>query len=231
MRLAPEPPALLGRLGTAAADTLVASLRGEGVAALAVDVRCPTDLDRTVAHHFSLGDHLGTFTPRTGKELEVAWPDVAAILHGVRATHTEVERFLSPLRLSLSDELPLADDPAKKTRTRTERREEVILLYARDGRVALLSADELAFSDLGAAMQPTSAANIAELAKSLRARAPSAFYDDRLVRLGRRPLPFLVEKEARVETSELVRTRTDTRARLDVLAEVLWRALLAGLFP
>jgi hypothetical protein len=201
------------------------------VAALAVGVRPPSDFDRTVAHHFSLGDRFGTFIPRTGKALEVAWPDVAAILRGVRATHTAVERSERPVNRPLSTDEPTDFRPPTTTRTTTEQREQVLLVYARDGRTALLSGDELAFSDLGPAMQPSSGANMAQLVRSLRERAPGAFYDERLVRLGRRPLPFLLDRETRFQTAEVVRTHTDTRVSLDVLAEVMWRALVAGLLP
>ena len=66
MRLAPEPPALLARLDEGKADLLVAALRKAGVAALAIDARCPTDKDRTVAHAFAIGEASVTFTPRFG---------------------------------------------------------------------------------------------------------------------------------------------------------------------
>ena len=92
MRLAPEPPALLARLEPERADALVASLRKAGLAALAVDVRCPTDRDRTVARSCTLDDSGATFAPRSGGSLRTAWPDLLAILRGLRASRSEVER-------------------------------------------------------------------------------------------------------------------------------------------
>jgi hypothetical protein len=104
-------------------------------------------------------------------------------------------------------------------------------VYARDGRAATLAEAELDFSCLGAGMQPSSTANMAELARRLRARAKGAFYDDRLLRLGRRPLPFLGGGESRSLGTKTTTTRTDTSGTLDTLAEVLRQALAEGLLP
>ena len=80
-------------------------------------------------------------------------------------------------------------------------------------------------------MQPSSAANMVELARRLRETARGAFYDDRLLRLGRRPLPFLAGGESRTETATSTTTRSDTTGSLDVLAEVMRQALVQGLIP
>jgi len=53
----------------------------------------------------------------------------------------------------------------------------VVLLYARDGRAATLAESQLDFSCLGPGMQPSSTANMGELARRLRERAKGAFYD------------------------------------------------------
>ena len=92
MRLAPEPPALLARLEPDEAAALVVSLRKGGLAALAVDVPCPTGKDRTVAHSFSFSDAGITFMPRFGDSMQVLWADVLAILRGLRASRSDVER-------------------------------------------------------------------------------------------------------------------------------------------
>jgi hypothetical protein len=50
-------------------------LRKAGLAALAVDARCATDKDRTVARSFGLDVTGVTFTARFVDSMEVAWPD------------------------------------------------------------------------------------------------------------------------------------------------------------
>jgi hypothetical protein len=80
-------------------------------------------------------------------------------------------------------------------------------------------------------MQPSSTANMGELARRLRERARGAFYDERLMRLGRRPLPFLGGGESRTQTATATTTRTNTSEALDTLAEIMRRALVEGLLP
>lgn len=236
MRLAPEPPALLARLEPDGAAALVAALRKAGLAALAVDAPCPTDRDRTVARSFAFDDARLTLTPRSGDPMEVEWPDVTAILRGLRASRSEVERTeksrsLSVGRAIATGGLVMTRTSRKTVRSSDESTEQVILLYARGGRAATLAEGELDFSCLGAGMQASSTANMVELARRLRERAKGAFYDERLLRLGRRPLPFLVGGESRSQTAAVTATRTDTAGTLDTLAEVMRRALAESLLP
>jgi len=234
MRLAPEPPALLARLESDKANVLVAALRKAGLAALAVDTPCPTDKDRTLARSVSIHDGGVTFTPRFGNSMEVEWTDVLAILRGLREAHTEVERTetttkLSPGTAALTGGLMLTRSSTKTVRSSQEAIEQVILVYTRAGRAATLTETQLDYSCLGAGMQPSATGNMIELARLLRERATGAFYDERLLRLGRRPLPFLAGGEARSQTATVTKTLTDTSGSLDTLAEVMRRALMEGL--
>ncbi len=236
MRLAPEPPALLARLEPDKANALVASLRKAGLAALAVDVRCPSDKDRTVAHTFVLNDLGVTFTPRFGDSMEVEWSDVLAILRGLRVSRSEFERSEKLKTVSagaavLTGGIVLTRMAPKTVRSSEEADEQVILVYTRDGRAATLAETQLDFSCLGSGLQPSSTGNMVELARLLRERVKGAFYDERLLRLGRRPLPFLVHGESRSQTPTVTTTRTDTSGSLDTLAEVMRQALIEALLP
>jgi hypothetical protein len=97
-----------------------------------------------------------------------------------------------------------------------------------DGSVASLAEASLDFTGLGA-LQPSRTANLLELTRRLRDGAKSARYDDRLVRLGRRSLPFGGLKEQRVATGSSTTLHTDTAGTVDILAELLWQAQRAGL--
>jgi hypothetical protein len=236
MRLAPEPPTLLTRLEPAKADALVVALRGAGLAALAVPVGVPGDRDRLVARSFSFDDAGVTLTARSGESAQMAWTEVAAILRGVRSSRSEVERTEKSRNFSVGAALATSGLKITRTSTRTvrsseESSEQVVFVYSRGGRTALLAERELDFSCLGSGMSPSSTANMVEVARRLRTKAPSAFYDERLLRLGRRPLPFLARGESRSQTATTTVTRADTGAALDVLAEVMHRALVAGLLP
>jgi hypothetical protein len=236
MRLARQPPALLARLDEARADLLAVALRKAGLAALALDDRCPTDKDRLPVRSFSLDPAGAVFTSRAGDVLQVAWPDVSAILWGARVSRSQVER--TDKSKSFSVGMAVATGGLKMTRTSTqtqrsseESSEQVILVYARDGRAATLAEHALDFSCLGPGMQPSSTANMAELARRLRDPAKEAFFDNRLVQLGRRPLPFLAGGESSSRTATMATTRSDTSQSLDVLAEVMRQALAQGLLP
>lgn len=236
MRLAPEPPALLARLEPDGAAALVATLRRAGLAVLAVDTPCPTDRDRTVARSFALDGAGIALGPRSGDPMAVEWAEVAAILRGVRASRSEVERTeksktFSVGRAVATGGLLMTRTSSKTVRSADEAVEQVILLYARSGRAATLAEGELDFSCLGTGMQASSTANMVELARRLREGARGAFYDERLLRLGRRPLPFLVGGESRSQTAAVRATRTDTTGTLDTLAEVMRQALAESLLP
>ena len=236
MRLAPEPPALVARLEPEEAEPLVLALRKAGLAALAVDVRCPTDKDRTVAHGFALDGAGIALTPRFGEPMRVGWTDVVAILRGVRASRSEVRRTEKSTHLSVGSAVLSGGLVMTRTSTRTVREsegssEQVILLYARDGRAATLAESQLDFSCLGPGMEPSSTANMGELARRLREGAKGAFYDERLMRLGRRALPFVAGGESRSQTPATTTTHTDTSGSLDTLAEVMRQAVAAALLP
>jgi hypothetical protein len=236
MRLAPEPPALLARLEAGRADALAAALRKAGLAALALDARVPSDEDRTVVRRFAFSAAGASLAPRLGEAMELAWPEVLAILRGLRARRIETERtdrsrkFSAGAAIATGGLLPWRD-ASVTVRSSEESTEQVVLVYARDGRAAVLAEGELDFSCLGPGLAPSSAANVAEVARRLREGATGAFYDERLLRLGRRPLPFLAGGEWRSQAGPTATASVDTSGALDVLAEVMRRALVEGLLP
>lgn len=234
MRLAPEPPALLARLEPERAVALVGRLRAAGLAAVAVDDPCPGDGERTVARAFSLDAACLVLTPRAGEPLRIAWPDVLAVLRGVRVSRSEVERTETSKRFSpgmavATGGLMMTRSSSRVVRSSDESTEQVILVYARDGRAAVLAEHALEFTWLGPALRPSSLANMVELARRIREKAPGAFHDERLLRLGRRSLPFLAGLDSRTEAGGTVKTRSDTSSSLDTLAEVMRQALAQGL--
>jgi len=236
MRLAREPPALVARLEPERADALAAALREAGLSALSMDAAVPSDRDRLVARTVALGEAGATFTSRAGAAMEVGWLEVLAILRGARASLSRTERTERSTGLSIGRAIATGGVAWTRKTERTVRSsdesvQQVILVYARDGRAAILAEGEVEFGCLGPALQPSATANMAELARRLRERAKGAFHDERLLRLGRQPLPFVASDGWSSHAAGSSTTRSDTSGALDVLAEAMRRALVEGLLP
>ena len=228
MRLAPEPPALLARLPAGDAERVVGELRGAGLQALAVEEDVPLDRDRFLVRSFALEPGSGRFVSRAGESLAVPWDEVRLVLRGLRTArtateHTETTRKIAPGRAVLTGGLVLTKKTTSTTRDVREDREQFLLLHSAAGQRVLLGEHALEFSGLGPLLQPARTANLGVLAKQIGQRTPCAFHDDRLVRLGSRALPFIIGGGGE--------RRSNTRVTVDVLAEVLDRAVRAGLLP
>ena len=227
MRLAPEPPALLARVPAEEAIRVVAELGRAGLPALSLDEDVPTDADRFQVRSFAFEQASGQFTSRIGEALAMPWDDVRLVLRGVRTSrttteHTETRQELSPGRAVLTGGLVFTKKTTSTVRNVQEDSEQFLLVHT-DAEVRLfLGEDALEFSGLGPLLQPARTTNLGVLAQELRRHTPRAFHDDRLMRLGRRALPFVLGGGPR---------RSDTRGVVDVLAEVLDQAVRTGLLP
>lgn len=236
IRLAPEPPAILAQLAPESADALVASLRQVGLAALALEATGPAEGLRVVARTAVLGPTKGTFQARTGAPVELPWSEVISILRGSSTVRSETESTQKSSKFSLATAiatqgLKMSRTQEKTARSQQEDTEQAILVHGRQGQRVVLRERELDFACLRAAMQPTRTANMLALAKLLKERSPTAFYDERLLRLGRRPLPMFVGGETREQSGGVSQTRLDTAGGMEVLAEILTRAVEERLLP
>jgi hypothetical protein len=236
MRLAAEPPALLARLEDEAADQAVSKLRIAGLSVLACPLPVPGDQDRTVARTFAITQESITFAPRTGAALEMAWGSIGIILRASRSVRSrtersEKERHFSPGTALATGGLKLTSTSRKTTQTETEDTEQFLLVYDRADHCAGVYEKIAVFTCLGAAMQASRTANMTTLARMLRERATSAFYDDRLLRLGRRSLPFVMSSDSHTGGDNVSRTVTETADSADILAQVLRQAVSEGLIP
>jgi hypothetical protein len=234
MRLAPEPPALLARLPEDRAAGLVAALVEAGLPALAIDEHVPSDADRFQVRSFVFEAAAARLTARDGEVLTLPWDEVRVVLRGVRterttSEHTETSTRLSPGRAVLTGGLVMTKKTTSTVRGSEESSEQFVLVHGRGGERVMLAENVLELSGLGALLQPARTANMGVLAQELRRRTPQAFHDDRLVRLGRRALPFVLGGEAVARSGATEVRRTATRGSVDVLAEVLDRAVQAGL--
>lgn len=234
MRLAPEPPALLARLPADRAAALVEALGRTGLVALAIDEDVPAESDRFQARSFGFDDGGASFTDRTGATLSLSWDAVRLVLRGLRTArttteHTETKRTVSVGRAVLTGGLVMTRKTTSTVRSSQEDSDQFVLVHGDGGERVILAEAMVEFSGLGPLLQPSRTANMGVIAEELKRRAPRAFHDDRLIRLGRRALPFVLGGEHAVRAGETEVRRTDTRGSVDVLAEVLDRAVRAGL--
>ncbi|WP_224364819.1 hypothetical protein [Hyalangium versicolor] len=236
IRLAPEPPAILASLVPPSAHALVTELRQAGLAVLSVDGDAASQGTRVVARTAVLGPAGATFQARSGAPVELPWTEVSALFRGSSSVRSETavtqkSKQFSVAAAVITQGLKMSQTVERTARSQQEETEQVVLLHGRGGQRIVLRERELDFSCLGAAMQPTRTANIVALARLLKERAPGAFYDERLLRLGRRPLPMFVGGETHLQDGKVSQTRVDTSGSLELLAEILSRGAQEGLLP
>ncbi len=194
MRLAGEPPMIVARLADEEADALAAGLVAAKIDALALDVEVPTDDERLVARGFAFESAVFELLPRTGEPLRTPYGEIELLLRGVRVhqgthTRTETKRKLDIGRALLTQGLMITKVEKHEVISRTENPEHFLLVYAASG-VGAINEEEVTFQSLGKELQPSRLANVVFVTEKLRRLAPQARYDDRLLRLGRRPLAF-----------------------------------------
>jgi hypothetical protein len=200
------------RLDDTAAKALAAALTKAGAPALAVDFeqRQPP----LVARSWELGPAQVTFFGRAFEETEMGYGDIRLILRGIRLTTGEVIKTETQRKFDLGKALVTQGLSMTKTVKREVRSEiktayNAALVYGA-GSSVLLDEASLTFQALGAAIEPSRVENLNTLVGELRKRGITARYDDRLLRMGTRPLPL--------EPSD----------PFDVIAEILNQAQLQG---
>jgi hypothetical protein len=162
-----------------------------GFAALACDAAsAPTDAERVVARKIELEPQALVAWDGAGERHVCPGRAVALLLRAVRtATTTEEvttsEQRFAPGRALLSGGLLLTKTVTKTEVKSHEQREPLLLVHRGDGEPDIVLYERrIDYRALGAAMQPSSAANLALVADRMHALAPRAPVDDRAARPG-----------------------------------------------
>jgi len=115
------------------------------------------------------------------------YEDISVLLRATHRTTSETveqvsERKLRPVMAIATGGLVMSKTTKKDVVTTTAQREQVLYLFRRSNATPWLLRERAAhYAGLGAAMGPTSSANFATTMARLRALAPNASYDERLV--------------------------------------------------
>lgn len=235
MRLAAEAPSLLVSLPDEDAERIAQALRAEKLAA----ATCPVSLGaegRLTARTLAFAPDAVTFTDRQGATLRIPWPELTVLLRGQQlvrlqnATTQKVKQF-SMTRAVITQGLSFSKTTEKTVRSEQEEVTHFVRVYSASGACAAVEDSQMAFACLGPDLQSTKLGNINKVLQLLRERAPQAFFDDRLLRLGRRPLPFTLAAPSTVREGKTEVSRTDTSSSVDVIAHLLVQGVRERLLP
>lgn len=193
-RLTGALPLILLRTPDAAkAQALGAALVGRGHDVVGVDLSQlpPADAHVWVRDFRLEPDALVNVAP-DGAEQRLPWADVTCLVRAVHAragqsvevTH---ERKFSLGRALLTQGLLMTKDVATASTSASGERDGVLYVFHRGAAPWVFAESRLRYSGLGAALLPTRLENFAALLRALRAAAPGAPYDERL--LQRRAAP------------------------------------------
>jgi hypothetical protein len=175
-------------------DRLVAigeTLEAFGFATVVCDPRlAPTDVDRVAARALRLESDGLVAVDGGGTEHDCPWSAIETIQRGVRVTtlttrEKKVERKFDVGRAVLSSGLILTRKEEREIVRKTETTEPFALVQRSDGAPDIILYERrIDYRFLGRDMQPSSRPNLELAVRRVRAAAPGATYDDRVVRPG-----------------------------------------------
>jgi hypothetical protein len=227
MRLAGEPPLPFARLPDAEAEALAQRLRAKGWTVATCPLPPPGDESRLLARTLELLPGEVRFSPRAGEPMALRDEDIAVVLRGLRSATETSSRTVKERKVAfgsaiLTGGLKLTRTSEREVKSVSESVEHFLFVYDGSGRCAALYDSQLAFGSLGQDIQPTRLGNMQFIAGTLRRRAPHARFDDRLLRLGKRPLPLVGSGERGTGAGQ---THADTASSVDAIAWLLFQHL------
>jgi len=180
------PAVVLATVDPVAAQSALAAIERHGHLGAVCDRARITPSDRmTTLVDFALGPAGLTATARGADDLP--YRDLQALVRATRcsastSTHQVSERTLRPGMAIVTGGLVMSKKTKREVVSRTETREQVLYLFRKSGAPPWILRERSArYAGLGADLRPTSLENFATTIAQLRARAPHAAYDDRLV--------------------------------------------------
>jgi hypothetical protein len=180
-----------------------------------------SNASRFQVRSFTLGGQGLTAVSRRGETAEISYREIDFVLRATRLeerteTKTTEQRKFSAGRFLASGGLILTKKTRVVEQITTEDRDEFIQLYCEGRPPVVFHASGLNYQSLGTALQPSVAANFAQLIERLRQAAPHIRYDERLAnRAGRARIlgPLLKDRHLDIAISLLARVMRAPEAR------------------
>ncbi|HEY8073544.1 MAG TPA: hypothetical protein VIF62_05530 [Labilithrix sp.] len=171
----------------ARAIALLGQLRARGHDAVAVDVANVISSDAmTPIRAFRFDGEALVVLGANAVETPVAYAEIVAILRAMHIARTEsVEKekrnVISIGRAVMTGGVVATKSVERETVKRSEDREPVIYIFRRDGAPCLLRANHARYDGLGPELRATANENVQTFIRVLRAHAPNAALDERLL--------------------------------------------------
>jgi hypothetical protein len=190
-RLTGEPPhVVLGAVDEEKAKAVAARLVARGHSALAVDLATMVTHDAmTSLRAFTVSD-AGLMAEAAGPLLP--WGEVVALLRGAHPISTEESKTVKSREFSLGLAVASSGLMLNKTVERVEKvkatdKAQVLYLVRKSGPMWFLHEQRAQYGGLGPQLKPARMENFETTVKLIRAHAPHAVWDDRLMRARRIP--------------------------------------------
>lgn len=199
MRLNGPLPVIVARMPEQGpASALMAKLRGWGHGAVGCALSTvPSASEMFTPREFAFDEAAGTLELRgTGRALSVRPEQVHALIHAMALTETRTTRETTSKKFSAARAVATGGMVMRKKQTQTSTSTEsewgeqlYLVLQSKAAKAApvLLTQHGLRYAGLGEAKSHSSLTSFATLVERLRAFAPHAFYDRRLVESRRKP--------------------------------------------
>ncbi len=208
------------------AEDFVARLRARSHGAVSCDAtQVPGPGDQIVPREFELFASALRGKDDHGRPFELPYVEITGLIRAARVSNTQNTLTTKETKFDMgmavmSGGLKMSKQIDKVERSGSEEREQTLHIFRRSRPEPLLCRElALRYQSLGAALKPTTAQNFATFVELLRARAPFAFHDQRLVTQKRKAGALSIAgpaKERSVATTNA--GETDLAAALLMLA-------------
>lgn len=182
----PSPVPVLRTADRARALDLLAKLRARGHDAVACDASAVVSADAMMPVRSFRFDDDALLVTAANASVSIPWTDLRAVVRAIHRTSSQqveksAEKKLSLGRAAMSGGVMMTKTVTKTAKLTVEEREQVLYVFRDNGSPLLAALSRTRYDGLGAELRPSQIENWNTLIRAVRARAPQALYDERLL--------------------------------------------------